>query len=358
MTAISDDSDSTTRKRQATIVEVAEHAGVAIGTVSRYLNGHPVRRGNRDQIEQAISELGYRRNALAAAMKTDLTNTVGFMVPSLSEFHSGVLERLSLVMRKSGKALLTYCHNADPASVIDALDFFVAHRVDCLVMDGRKDVDDRILDLIANGTPVIFYDNGWRGLPVDRVVVENRAASFRAVTHLLDIGHTRIAVLTGNIDDWTGRERYEGYRQALQSRGLEINPNYVLDTHWYETEAYAGMLRLLSLAEPPTALFCSNYNMGVGALRLLREHGLKVPDDISLVSFDDVPLFQLHEAGITAVAQPVDKIAETIASIMSSRLSGRGINHEPHTITLNCDIILRGSTRRLLTPSALGSSPR
>lgn len=350
----SDDTESG-KRRQATIVEVADRAGVAIGTVSRYLNGHPVRRGNRDQIEQAIGELGYRRNAIAAAMKADLTNTVGFMVPSLSEFHSAVLEHLSRAMRKSGRALLTYCHDANPTSVADALDFFVTHRVDCLVMDGRNDVDDLIRDLVNSGTPVIFYDNGWQGLPVDRVLVENRAASFRAVTQLLDIGHTRIAVLTGNIQDWTGRERFEGYRQAMLSRGLEINPDYVLDTHWNEAEAYSGMLRLLSLAEPPTALYCSNYNMGVGALRMLREHGLKVPDDISLVSFDDVPLFQLHETGITAVAQPVAKIAETITSIMASRLSERGVNHEPHTITLNCDIILRGSTRRLLAPGALGS---
>lgn len=348
-----DDNDSTSRKRQATIVEVADRAGVAIGTVSRYLNGHPVRRGNRDQIEEAIQELGYRRNAIAAAMKADLTNTVGFMVPSLSEFHSAVLEHLASAMRKAGKALLTYCHDADPAAIADALDFFVAHRVDCLVMDGRNDLDDRIEDLIGSGTPVIFYDNGWPGLPVDRVTVENRAASFRAVTHLLDIGHSRIAVLTGNVYDWTGRERLEGYRQALRSRGIEVNPDYVLDTHWNEAEAYSGMLRLLSLAEPPTALYCCNYNMGVGALRLLREHGLKVPDDISLVSFDDVPLFQLHEAGITAVAQPVAKIAETVTSIMSSRLSERGFKHEPHHITLNCDIILRGSTRRLLTPHSL-----
>ena len=148
-----DDSESG-RKRQATIVEVAEKAGVAIGTVSRYLNGHPVRRGNRDQIEQAISALGYRRNAIAAAMKADLTNTVGFMVPSLSEFHSAVLEHLSRSMRKAGRALLSYCHDADPASVADALDFFVAHRVDCLIMDGRNDVDDKILVLIGYGTPV------------------------------------------------------------------------------------------------------------------------------------------------------------------------------------------------------------
>jgi LacI family transcriptional regulator len=346
------DEDASARRRHSTIIDVANAAGVAIGTVSRYLNGQPVRRSNRDQIEQAISSLGYRRNAIAAAMKADLTNTVGFMVPALSEFHSAVLEHLARAMRKAGKALLTYCHEADPDAIGDALDFFVAHRVDCLVMDGRNDVDDRINDLSANRTPVIFYDNGWPGLPVDRVVVENRGASFRAVTHLLDIGHTKIGVLTGNIDDWVGRERFEGYRQAMLGRGLEINPDYVVDTHWNESAAYAGMLKLLSLADPPTALYCSNYNMAVGALRLLREHDLKVPDDISLVSFDDVPFFQLHEAGITAVAQPVDKIAETIVGIMESRLSDRGSGHAPHTITLNCNIILRGSTRRLLAPAS------
>lgn len=253
----SDDSENG-KRRQATIVEVADRAGVAIGTVSRYLNGHPVRRGNRDQIEQAISELGYRRNAIAAAMKADLTNTVGFMVPSLSEFHSAVLEYLARSMRKAGKALLTYCHDADPQAIASALDFFVTHRVDCLIMDGRNDLDEQVLDLIGSGTPVIFYDNGWPGLPVDRVVVENRAASFRAVTHLIDIGHTRIGVLTGNVADWTGGERFEGYRQALLSRGIAINPDYIVDTHWNETEAYSGLLRLLSLDEPPTALFCSN----------------------------------------------------------------------------------------------------
>lgn len=336
------------RRKPATIVEVAEHAGVAIGTVSRYLNGHPIRRSNRDQIEHAIETLGYRRNAVAAAMKTDLTNVVGFLVPPPSEFHMAVLEHLSHAMRPSGRALLTYCHTVDKASLVEALDFFEAHRVDCLVMSGEQDAADHIRYMAKSGTPVIFYDNDVRGLPVDRVFVENRAASFRAVSHLLDIGHTDVACISGSLHDSAGRERHEGYVQAMRSRGLDIPPDYVINGDWNETRGYSAMLRLLSLDRPPTAVFSCNYNMTVGGLRLLKEHGLKVPDDISLVSFDDVPLFSLHESGITAVAQPVAKIADTIASIISSRLSGGGgASHEPHTITLNCDLILRGSTRRL-----------
>ena len=346
------DGDSNDRRRPSTIIDVATEAGVAIGTVSRYLNGLPVRRGNRDLIEAAIHRLGYRRNAVAAAMKSDLTNTVGFMVPALSEFHAAVLEQLSRRMRTAGRALLTYCHNDDPASIVEALDFFAAHRVDCLVMDGNEEVGEGVRELVSSGTPVIFYDNDVPGLLVDRVLVENRAASARAVGHLLDIGHTRIAVLVGNRRNYTGRERLEGYAQAMRERDVEILPEYVVAADWSESRGYAAMLRLLSLEDPPTAIFGCNYNMTVGALGLLKEHGHRVPDDISVASFDDVPLFRLHEAGITAVAQPIEKIAETITSLMVSRLSEEGALHAPHTIMLGCDIILRGSTRR---PAARGA---
>jgi LacI family transcriptional regulator len=307
-----------------------------------------VRPGNRDLIETAIQRLGYRRNALAAAMKSDLTNTVGFMVPALSEFHSSVLEQLSRRLRTADRALLAYCHNDERASISDALDFFAAHRVDCLVMDGHDEASEGVRELLAGGTPVILYDNDVPGLPVDRVLIENKAASARAVGHLLDIGHTRIAVLAGSKQNSAGRERLDGYMRAMRSRDIAIVPEYIVDANWTESRGYAGMLQLLSLENPPTAVFCCNYNMAVGALTLLKEHRYRIPDDISLVSFDDIPVFRLHDAGITAIAQPIDKIAETITSLITSRLSEKPSGHAPHTIILGCDIILRGSTRRPL----------
>ena len=349
----SDDSNDDPRKRPSTIIDVANSAGVAIGTVSRYLNGFPVRSGNRDQIERAIEQLGYRRNALAAAMKTDLTNVVGLMVPRLSDFHALLLEQLSRKMRGIGRAILSYAHDADARSIQDGLDFFAAHRVDCLVMDGQQDVGDRIRQLLEHGTPVVFYDNDVRGLPVDRVFVENRAASYRAVSHLLDIGHTRVACVTGSQGDFTGRERLAGYQEALVDRGIEINPDYVIDGRWVEDGGHTAMRQWLALELPPTAVYSSNYNMTVGVLALLKEYRLKVPEDVSLISFDDVPLFKLHDVGITAIAQPVERIAETISGMLLNRLNNH-TSRAPHTtITLDCDIILRGSTRRLLTPAAV-----
>ncbi|HTM78957.1 MAG TPA: LacI family DNA-binding transcriptional regulator [Devosia sp.] len=349
-----DDSNESLRKRPSTIVDVANTAGVAIGTVSRYLNGYPVRSGNRDQIEDAIAKLGYRRNALAAAMKTDLTNIVGLMVPALSDFHAALHEQLSRKMRSIGRAVLSYAHESDSRSVEEGLDFFDAHRVDALIMDGHQDLGDRIRRLLDHGTPVVFYDNDVRGLPVDRVFVENRAASYRGVNHLLDIGHTRIACIAGGQRYYTGRERLAGYQEALVDAGIEIDPNYVIDANWTEDGGHTAMRRLLALEHPPTAVYSCNYNMTVGALSLLREFKLRVPDDLSLISFDDVPLFKLHDVGITAIAQPVERIAETITGMLLTRLNNQ-TSRAPHaTISLDCDIILRGSTRRLLTPASFG----
>lgn len=344
--------DPQLKLKSATIVDVAEAAGVAIGTVSRYLNGETVRRSNRDAIEEAIGKLGYRRNAVAAAMKTDNTNIVGMMTSSLSEYHSGILEHLVRGMRGVGRAVLTYQHDTIPKAVEDGLDFFDTQRVDSVIMDathgpGAEGAVERIRSLIRHGTPVVFYDNDVPSLPVDRVFVENRAASQRIVRHLLDLGHSRIAVLAGAQYSFTGRERLQGYLDAMREAGIEPRAEYIMDCHWTEIEGYKATRQLMALPERPTALFSCNYNMTVGALSLLKECKLKVPSDLSLVSFDDIPLFRLMDPGITCVAQPIAKIAESILGLMLDRLTPAGRNAPNTTITLDCEIMLRGSARRV-----------
>jgi LacI family transcriptional regulator len=125
----------------------------------------------------------------------------------LVQFHASILEQLSRRLRTAGRALLAYCHNDERASISHALDFFAAHRVDCLVMDGHDEASEGVRELLSGGTPVIFYDNDVPGLPVDRVMIENQAATARAVGHLLDIGHTRVAVLSGSTRNSAGRQR-------------------------------------------------------------------------------------------------------------------------------------------------------
>lgn len=334
------------RRRGATIIDVAKVANVAVGTVSRYLNGQTIRRSNREQIERAIQDLGYRRNAAAASIRTDLTHMIGFLVPTFDEFHARMLEHLAHSVRQTGRALLTYCHGGDPRVVAEALDFFAAQRVDALVMDGTAEVYDRVDDLIHHDIPIIFYNNDVRGLAADRVMVENHRASYRIVSHLVDLGHTRIGILTGDPRNSSGIERLAGYEQALRDRGIAIDPTLAARGNWRMDGGYEATKRLMSLENPPTAIFSANYGMAVGGLSWLKENGRHVPEDISLASFDDVAIFRLYEAGITAVAQPVASIAETITDILVERLTEPS-GGATRSVVLECDIILRGSTRRI-----------
>ncbi|KKB13480.1 LacI family transcriptional regulator [Devosia geojensis] len=334
------------RKRPATIIDVAQAAGVAVGTVSRHLNGLPVRAGNRDQIERAIAALGYRRNSTAVAMKTDTTHIVGFLVPSLGEFHAAMLEKLSRKMRLTGRAVLSFCHDLQPASIREGLEFFASHRVDALVLDGEEAIRHELTPYIEDGLVVVLYDNDIPGLPVDRVLADNRRASARAVAHLLDLGHKRVATLHGNLRDSAGRERLAGFHDAHAAHGVPPDPALIVDADWQEIRGYEGVRELFSLPDPPTALFSANYNMTLGILTYLHEVGMQVPRDLSLISFDDVPALRLHNPGITAVAQPIEEVAQTITGIIDKRLSDPAAMGR-HDVRIDCNIILRDSTRRL-----------
>lgn len=331
-------------KKQATIVDVAEVAGVAIGTVSRYLNGLPVRAANRLPIEQAIDSLGYRRNMVAVSMKRQTTHMIGLMVPNLSEFHSGLLDHLARRLRMTGRAVLCYCHDLEPSSIEDGLEFFASHRIDAVVMDGLVKAGPVLERYVRDGLSVVLYDNDIPGLSADRVFTTNQKSSERIVGHLADLGHTRIATITGNLDDSAGRERLAGYEHALHSHGIATDPAYQPNGNWNEDGGYGAMRDLLNLAEPPTAVFSANYNMTMGALRWLREHGVSVPADLSLVSFDDVPAWSIHPAGITAVGQSIDRMADAIASVLQERLQAGPLSGR-RTLRVDANIILRGSAR-------------
>ncbi len=331
-------------KKQATIVDVAKSAGVAIGTVSRYLNGLPIRHTNRLPIERAIDELGYRRNMVAVSMKRQTTHIVGMMVPTLSEFHAGLLEKLTRRLRPTGRAVLCYCHDLEGRSIEDGLEFFASHRVDAVVMDGLAVARSVLERYVADGLSVVLYDNDIPELSADRVFTTNRTSSERLVKHLIDLGHTRIATIIGNLDDSAARERKQGFDDAMAAAKLPVQPEYYGAGGWTEEGAYAAIRDLLALPEPPTAVFSANYNMTMGALRWLREQNVDVPRDLSLVSFDDVPAFSLHPAGITAVGQPFDRLADAIAATLLERLEA-GPNSGRRTLRIEANIILRGSAR-------------
>lgn len=333
-----------TRGRDSTIADVARVADVAIGTVSRYLNGAALRPANRGRIETAIAALDYRRNALAGAMKGADTGVVGLCVPAFDDFHARILEQLARTVRRTGRALLTYCHSNDRQILAEALGFFASQQVDAIVMDGTHVVAGQLGPITARRIPILFYNDDIEGVVADRVLVDDAGASYRALRHLIQLGHRRLAILEGDLQEATARNRLAGFERALSEAGLPLPEMRPLSGGWTAESGYARMPALMAGPPVPTAIFASNYQIGIGALTWLKERGLRTPDDLSFVSFDDVPLFRLHEDGITAIAQPIARIADSVAELLAQRL-GRNGPGQPQRVVLECDIILRGSTQ-------------
>ncbi len=333
------------KRRHATVIDVAAEAGVAVGTVSRYLNGQAVRSANRAQIERAIESLGYMRNAVAASMKTEVRHIVGLLVPNISEFHAGLLEQISRRIRRTGRAVMSYCHDLDSRSFMEGIDFFRTHRVDAIIVDGGVEVGDQLRRLAEEGLEIVLYDNDIPGLAADRVFVDHRQASRHAVEHLIQLGHMRIATICGNQRDTAGWLRLAGYLDAISSHQIPEDPDLIIGGDWNEMGGHEAMRRLFALEDPPTALFSANYNMTIGALAWCHENAVRIPEDVSIVSFDDVPAFRLHQPGITAIAQPIEGLAEAITTLLAARFEDSGIR--PHReMTVKCHLTLRGSTGR------------
>jgi len=331
------------KKKHATVVDVAAEAGVAVGTVSRFLNGQPIRKGNRAQIEKAIDTLGYTRNAVAASMKTEARHIVGILVPNISEFHAGLLEQFSRKIRRTGRAVMAYTHDLDSRSIMDGINFFQMHRVDAVVLDGVLSVADQLQQAVDDGLEVVLYDNDIPGLEADRVFVNHRQASRRGVEHLLELGHKRIGIISGSERDSAGRLRLAGYADAINDHGIDRDDELIKFGDWQESGGRDAMRRLMALPDRPTAIFSANYNMTIGALIWCHEHGVRIPDDLSIVSFDDVPAFRLHQPGITSIGQPADELAEAMTTLLMARFEKRDV-HLHRELTVHCKLTLRGST--------------
>ncbi|MBS7540645.1 LacI family DNA-binding transcriptional regulator [Ancylobacter lacus] len=249
-------------------------------------------------------------------------------------------------MHEQGRALLTYCHGQKPDVMDQALDFFTGQRVAALVLSGADCLRDKLVRLADRGLPIICFNNDIEGVPMQRVFVNNRDAARRAVGHLIDLGHSRIAVLSGDLSQSTARERLEGYHQAMAGRGLAVDDRLVGAGSWRPSLAYAALSDLLDGPQKPTALFSSSAGMTFGALQLLADRGLRVPDDISLIGFDDSVAFRLREHPLTVIQQPLDRIAGAIGELLAAHLEADKYL-APGTLRFDCDLITRRSCGRL-----------
>lgn len=338
--------DDSPRKRAPTIIDVAEAAGVSVGTVSRFLNGIPVRDGKRAVIEAAIAALRYNRNAAASAMRTDRSNLVALLVPGYGEFFGNIITSLNTRLAQHGQVLLTHQHDRDYRALRLALQFFKDHRVNAVITPGVPDLRREIDDLVASGIPVLFFNNDIDGLPVDRVFSRNTEAAEHAMRYLVDMGHRHIGFLSGDDTETSATERLAGYRRAVARYNLPVDDRYIAGGAWRRHTAFYGTRQLLDLPTPPTAILAASNDLALGVMDYAREYGINLGSDLSLVSFDDSELFRQARPGITSIAQPTAEIGTEIAELVMSHVTGTHGGHS-REIRLDCTLQLRDSVARI-----------
>jgi len=330
-----------TAGRAPGMLDVARLAGVSHQTVSRVLNDHPsVRPETRAKVQAAIRELGYRRNSAARALATARSSTIGLLAASSSR--SGPVSTL-VAVEEAARAAGMYVSVVglsvyDPSSVRDALDHFLDQGVEGLIAIAPVRDAVQAAAAVALDLPVVVVAPTVADGRSLHVAVDQRQGARAAVRHLLELGHTRIAHVAGPPAWLDAAERAAGWRDELAAAGLALGP--ILAGDWTAAGGYAAGGRLL--AEPgPTAVFAANDLTALGLVRAVSEGGLQVPEDLSVVGFDDIEVAAYARPPLTTVRQDFGELGRAAVRLLLGRLAGE---QQPTTTFLAPELRRRAST--------------
>ncbi|GIP39752.1 putative HTH-type transcriptional repressor ExuR [Paenibacillus sp. J31TS4] len=327
----------------ATIKDIAQLAGVSHTTVSRALNGSPlIHPATRERIVQIAEQLHYTPNRSARSLVHGRSNSIGIFFSTLGEGTSSSFFHASV---RGVSRVLQDRYNLVVRGIDDYADYREVgpKRFEGALVMSQQDRDDAFLrHLQEQQIPHVVLNRRAGGEEMASIVAGDREGAFALTKHLIGLGHRRIAVLEGVSGFRATRERMSGYEDALRAAGLGRRRDYTAAGRYDLASGYEGMLRLLALPERPTAVFCMNDEMAVGALKAAREAGISVPDDLSLAGFDDNGFSAYVTPPLTTVRRPIEEMSREGARVLLAMLEGRPA--PAGTTCLPAELVVRGST--------------
>ncbi|MEV8315950.1 LacI family DNA-binding transcriptional regulator [Streptomyces sp. NPDC059900] len=325
----------------ASIKDVAAEAGVSVATVSRVLNSHPsVSPAARARVIAAIESLGYRPNAVARSLRTDQTRTLGLVISDvLNPYFTALARSVEEAARALGYSVIIGNADERPELQDHHVRTLLDRRIDGLLVSPADGGTPLLLDTARAGTPMVFVDRWIPGMDVPVVRADGREAIRDLVAHLHGVGHRRLAIIAGPAATTTGSERVEAFREALAAYGIPLPDSYIGQGDFQADSGRRATERFLTLPEPPHVIFAADNLMALGALDAIRARGLRVPDDIALAAFDDIPWFVHTDPPITAIAQPTGDLGRAAVQALVDRIEGR----DPRSVTLPARLVVRRS---------------
>jgi LacI family transcriptional regulator len=330
-------------ERKPTMNDVARVAGVGTMTVSRVLNGSAnVTEETAKRVYLAIEKLGYRPNEMARALRSLKSRTIGLIVPYLfDQFFATCAHAVNTVAREHGYSVILTTSNEDPATEYSEAQSMVQRRVEGLLIIPTDKRKSRINQAEFSGTHIVTLDRSVHDARLDSVQVQNQSGAKHAVQHLLQQhDHKRILFLGFNRNLYTVRSRFDGYRRAMQENGLERMATFDCSSEEATAEIIGSQLQS---KDPPTAFFTANNLTTRYALHALLESGIRVPEKVALIGFDDFELADILHPTLTVVRQPASELGRVAANLLFDRIKRSEFPDEGNRIVLPVELVIRRS---------------
>jgi LacI family transcriptional regulator, galactose operon repressor len=328
-------------KRKATVYTVAEHAGVSIATVSRTLAGsRKVSPATRQRVMRAIEDLNFEPNPSARRLAYMKSETIALVFPDISgPFYSTVIRGVEQEAGRHNHNVLIYGTHGKEGSgrYLRTL----TSKVDGLIIMARSVDEDSLWSLERHGVPFVLLGQSNGQIQCSMITVDNEAGAYRAATHLLGHGHQRIGIITGPEDSPDNKGRLQGYRKALLEAGTSLQPNMIVPGNFRYREGRIAIQQLLNATSPPTAVLAANDEMAIGALDAALERGLRVPEDLAVIGFDDIQMAALTRPSLSTIRQPMQLLGEAAVRLLFERLQNP--DAPSHHELLETQLVIRQS---------------
>lgn len=332
----------------ATMKDIAKRTGLGLATISSYFNGGNVREKNRKKIEEAIEELHYEVNEVARNLKTNATKTIGVVIPELNNtFCAEIITGIEDILRNHGYATMICDCRTDKKLEQEAVGFLCRKRVDGLINMPVDAEGGHLKSFQKTGKPIVLIDRKIQGVACDSVLVDNEQAAADALKLLYEKGHRHIGIIGGPEEISTAQERMKGYCKTMEELNLPVRESLIVHGDYTIQGGVRAMETLVQENPDMTAVFVTNYEMTMGAVIGLNELGIRIPDEISLVGFDNLPFARACNPKLTIVSQPTEKIAEVAAGLMLERLKNSDSNLDCCTEKLGTAMIYGRSIAQL-----------
>jgi len=342
-------------QKRTTIYDIAKKLNLNASSVSRALsNSSNVSEATRDLILRTAKELNYKQNSLASNLRKGHNQTIGVIVPRINQnFFADVIAGLEEVTYQKGYNLIICQSNESYAREVESVNTLINQHVSCIIISVSADFEDdsHLRNIIAQGIQLIQFDRVADNLATFKVVNDNELASREAVSHLIEQGYKRIALLEGPQNLNIFKQRRDGYVAALEEHGFEVLPELMIENAWTKELGAVATRKLLSMANPPDAIFASTSDFSaLGVLEVAHKMGVVVPDELGICGYSNEAFTEITTPSITTIDQYSVDMGKTIATLFFQEIKSEDKDVVPKIVNIQPKLIIRSSTLRNRKP--------